>query len=66
MPQWKGLFDWSMQYQDGTKPTDFSAVEANPEKIKWCERPMRFRHWAVAEIQLCLQTAGPRSRPPEL
>ena len=36
MPHWKGLFDWSMQYQDGTRPTDFSAVDANPEKIRWC------------------------------
>ena len=34
MPQWKGLFDWSMQYQDGTRPTD-SSIERDPEKQKW-------------------------------
>jgi len=33
---WRGLFDWSMSYQDGTKPTDWSSVETSPEKIKWC------------------------------
>ena len=37
--QWRGLFDWSMSYADGTKPTDFSSVEANPEKIKWYITP---------------------------
>lgn len=36
MPQWKGLFDWSMSYHDGTKPTDFSSIDLDPQKIKWC------------------------------
>eukprot|EP00892_Ulva_mutabilis_P002100 jgi/Ulvmu1/11891/UM081_0049.1 len=37
MPQWKGLFDWSMSYHDGTKPTDFNSIELNPQKIEWLE-----------------------------
>lgn len=37
MPQWKGLFDWSMSYHDGTRATDFDDVgKPDPEKIKWC------------------------------
>ena len=37
MPQWKGLFDWSMQHSDGTRPTDVDAVQKDPEKMKWCD-----------------------------
>jgi hypothetical protein len=36
MPQWKGLFDWSMSYQDGTKPTEFGERgPPDPQKLKW-------------------------------
>jgi len=24
---WKGLFDWSMKYQDGTAPSKFSPMQ---------------------------------------
>jgi hypothetical protein len=37
MPQWKGLFDWSMSYHDGTQPTNFNELgKADPDKMKWC------------------------------
>jgi hypothetical protein len=36
MPQWKGLFDWSMRFHDGTRPSDMGSARADPEKMKWC------------------------------
>jgi hypothetical protein len=31
-----GLFDWSMKYQDGTKPSQWDPDEYDPQKMKWC------------------------------
>ena len=33
MVDWKGLFEWSMQYQDGTKPSEFKQM--SEEDRKW-------------------------------
>ncbi|KAI8476191.1 MAG: armadillo-type protein [Monoraphidium minutum] len=41
MGKWKGMFDWSMKYQDGTRPTDYGAVEMTEEKKQWLERAMQ-------------------------
>ena len=36
MPQWKGLFDWSMSYHDGTNVLNFEGCEKpDPAKLKW-------------------------------
>lgn len=36
LPEWRGLFNWSMKYQDGTTPTDFTGVDFSAEKMAWC------------------------------
>lgn len=30
-----------MKYHDGTRPTDFSSSEINPEKLKWLEEVLK-------------------------
>eukprot|EP00803_Ostreobium_quekettii_P002102 evm.model.scf_152.9 EVM.evm.TU.scf_152.9 scf_152:132552-134918(+) len=40
-PQWKGLFEWSMKYRDGTRPTDWSNLEVDPERLKWLEEALQ-------------------------
>jgi hypothetical protein len=30
-----GLFDWSMKYQDGTRPSDWDPSQYDPQKMKW-------------------------------
>lgn len=35
LPQWKGLFDWSIKYQDGTTPSTWDPKDYDPEKMKW-------------------------------
>jgi hypothetical protein len=55
MPQWKGLFDWSMRYQDGTRPTDMASATADPEKMKWCAAVI------VVWVQFC--THGSQTKP---
>lgn len=30
-----GLFDWSMKFQDGTRPTQFKPEEFTPERRAW-------------------------------
>lgn len=41
LPKWRGLFDWSMRYQDGTRPSDFDPREYTPEKRKWLEEALK-------------------------
>jgi hypothetical protein len=36
LPAWRGLFNWSTQYHDGTQPTDFKGEDFSPEKMAWC------------------------------
>ncbi|KAF8059979.1 RMDN1 [Scenedesmus sp. PABB004] len=39
--KWRGLFNWSMKFQDGTSATDYaSAQELSPEKREWLERAL--------------------------
>lgn len=30
-----GLFDWSIKYQDGTRPSSWDPKDYDPEKMKW-------------------------------
>ena len=39
MVDWAGLFKFSMQYQDGTKPSKFQEMSA--EDRKWLEEAMK-------------------------
>ena len=39
MVDWNGLYKWSMQYQDGTAPSNFKAM--SPEDRKWLEEAMK-------------------------
>ena len=39
MVDWNGLFKWSMEHQDGTKPTEFKVMSA--EERKWLEEAMK-------------------------
>jgi hypothetical protein len=39
MVDWNGLFKWSMEHQDGTKPTEFKVMSA--EDRKWLEEAMK-------------------------
>ncbi|GBF98487.1 hypothetical protein Rsub_11697 [Raphidocelis subcapitata] len=42
MGKWKGLFEWSMKYQDGERPTEYGSVsEMSEEKRAWLEEAMR-------------------------
>lgn len=36
--KWKGLFDWSMKFQDGTHPTEFKQMDK--EKQEWLQQVM--------------------------
>ena len=39
MVDWNGLFKWSMEHQDGTRPTEFKMMAA--EDRKWLEEAMK-------------------------
>ena len=39
MVDWNGLYKWSMQYQDGTKPSEFKAM--SKEDREWLEEAMK-------------------------
>ena len=39
MVDWNGLFKWSMEHQDGTKPSDFKAM--SEEDRKWLEAALK-------------------------
>jgi len=39
MVDWNGLFKWSMDYQDGTKPSQFK--EMSKEDRKWLEEALK-------------------------
>ena len=39
MVDWNGLFKWSMDYQDGTKPSQFK--EMSKEDRKWLEDALK-------------------------
>lgn len=40
--KWRGLFDWSMKFQDGTHPVDYQHVqEFTPERRKWLEDALK-------------------------
>ena len=39
MVDWNGLFKWSMQHQDGTRPSEFKAMST--EDRKWLEEAMK-------------------------
>jgi hypothetical protein len=39
MVDWNGLFKWSMEYQDGTRPTEFKVM--SPEDRKWLEAALK-------------------------
>jgi len=39
MVDWNGLFKWSMQQNDGTKPSNFKQM--SPEDAKWLEEAMK-------------------------
>ena len=39
MVDWNGLYNWSMQYHDGTQPSDFKQMSA--EDRKWLEEAMK-------------------------
>ena len=39
MVDWQGLFNWSVQYHDGTAPSNFSPM-ADEDK-KWLEEAMK-------------------------
>ena len=41
-PLWKGLFDWSLKYQDGTKPTNFDPSEFTPERRQWLDHALKY------------------------
>ncbi|KAL6745404.1 armadillo-type protein [Haematococcus lacustris] len=41
LPQWKGLFDWSLQYQDGSAARSWDPAGLDPEKLKWLEEAMQ-------------------------
>ncbi|GFR45340.1 hypothetical protein Agub_g6709, partial [Astrephomene gubernaculifera] len=40
-PQWKGLWDWSMKYADGTGASRFRPEDVDPEKMKWLEEALK-------------------------
>mmetsp|Transcript_20175 Transcript_20175/g.43960 ORF Transcript_20175/g.43960 Transcript_20175/m.43960 type:complete len:420 (-) Transcript_20175:533-1792(-) len=40
-PVWKGLFDWSLKFQDGTKPSNFKPEEFTPERRAWLEEALK-------------------------
>ncbi|GMH40325.1 hypothetical protein BSKO_08229 [Bryopsis sp. KO-2023] len=40
-PEWKGLFEWSMKYHDGTRPSEMSAQDVDPEKMKWLDNVLK-------------------------
>ncbi|GIL82565.1 hypothetical protein Vretimale_12024 [Volvox reticuliferus] len=44
-PQWKGLWDWSMKYADGTAPSGFRPEDVDPVKMKWLEEALK--HYMV-------------------
>ena len=39
MVDWNGLYKWSMEYQDGTRPSEFKAMSA--EDRAWLEEAMK-------------------------
>lgn len=39
-PKWKGLFDWSMKYQDGTHPSNEGTKPVTSEDAKWFREAM--------------------------
>uniref|UniRef100_A0A7S0VY40 Nucleotide exchange factor Fes1 domain-containing protein n=1 Tax=Polytomella parva TaxID=51329 RepID=A0A7S0VY40_9CHLO len=41
LPEWKGLWDWTMRQADGTKPSDFSAEKLDPSKMKWLDNVLK-------------------------
>lgn len=39
------VFDWSMKFQDGSRPTDYASAEEMPaDKREWCGAPRGWRH----------------------
>uniref|UniRef100_A0A7S0WF29 Nucleotide exchange factor Fes1 domain-containing protein n=1 Tax=Chlamydomonas leiostraca TaxID=1034604 RepID=A0A7S0WF29_9CHLO len=68
LPQWKGLFDWSIKYQDGTKPSNWDPSEYDPEKMKWLEGVLK--HYMqdfgarMKEIKASLDTGVRAEQPP--
>ena len=39
MVDWNGLYKWSMEYQDGTRPSNFKAM--SKEDRQWLEEAMK-------------------------
>mmetsp|Transcript_19462 Transcript_19462/g.46454 ORF Transcript_19462/g.46454 Transcript_19462/m.46454 type:complete len:312 (+) Transcript_19462:134-1069(+) len=39
LPEWKGLFDWSMTLQDGAHKAEYKSYD--PEKMQWLEEVMK-------------------------
>ena len=39
MVDWNGLFKWSMEYNDGTNPSEFKRM--SDEDMKWLEEAMK-------------------------
>jgi len=39
MVDWNGLYKWSMEHQDGTKPSEFKMM--SEEDRKWLEEAMK-------------------------
>ncbi len=35
MSRWKSLFEWSMKFQDGTRPSNSELQQLTPERREW-------------------------------
>jgi hsp70-interacting protein len=49
----KGIFEWSMKYQDGSRPTDYGSVG---------EMPKEKREWLEAALKECMVDLGDRMK----
>ncbi|KAG2434467.1 hypothetical protein HYH02_012296 [Chlamydomonas schloesseri] len=41
LPQWKGLWDWSLKHADGTGNSRFKPEDVDPEKMKWLDEALK-------------------------
>ncbi|KAG2426037.1 hypothetical protein HXX76_013227 [Chlamydomonas incerta] len=41
LPQWKGLWDWSLKHADGTGGSRFRPEDVDPEKMKWLDAALK-------------------------
>ena len=62
-PKWLGLMRWSMQHDDGTKPTDMKFSEMSGKDKAWLEKVMK--ECVIDEVELMAQAVAVlRGAPP--